>query len=165
MISLGDAKAEVRPWRKSPKALDGANTQTLCVYVDDVDAHCERARKAGAKIVQEPETHDYGDDYWSDRSYECIDLEGHHWWFMQRMREQEGERELDQTFTALADPTRRGVIDLLRKEPRRASDLADALGASRPAMSKHLRILRASGLVVDGGGDRGRRRARSRVSR
>jgi DNA-binding transcriptional ArsR family regulator len=54
---------------------------------------------------------------------------------------------LDQTFTALADPTRRGVIDLLRKEPRRASDLADALGASRPAMSKHLRILRASGLV------------------
>jgi uncharacterized glyoxalase superfamily protein PhnB len=87
LISLGDAKAEVRPWRKSPKALDGANTQTLCVYVDDVDAHCERARKAGAKIVQEPETHDYGDDYWSDRSYECIDLEGHHWWFMQRMRE------------------------------------------------------------------------------
>jgi len=55
---------------------------------------------------------------------------------------------LDQTFTALADPTRRGVIDLLRKEPRRASDLADALGASRPAMSKHLRILRASGLVA-----------------
>lgn len=55
---------------------------------------------------------------------------------------------LDQTFTALADPTRRGVIDLLRKQPRRASDLADALGASRPAMSKHLRILRASGLVA-----------------
>ena len=55
---------------------------------------------------------------------------------------------LDQTFTALADPTRRGVIDLLREEPRRASDLADALGASRSAMSKHFRILRASGLVT-----------------
>jgi uncharacterized glyoxalase superfamily protein PhnB len=87
LISLGDAKAEIRPWRKSPKAVGGINTQTLCVYVDDVDAHCERARKAGATIAKEPETHDYGDDYWVDRSYECIDLEGHHWWFMQRMRE------------------------------------------------------------------------------
>ena len=54
---------------------------------------------------------------------------------------------LDQTFAALSDPTRRGAIDLLRKKPRRASDLAEELGASRPAMSKHLRILRTSGLV------------------
>jgi len=58
---------------------------------------------------------------------------------------------LDRTLAALADPTRRGVVDLLRKEPRRASELADALGASRPAMSKHLRILRASGLVATTG--------------
>jgi uncharacterized glyoxalase superfamily protein PhnB len=87
LISIGDAKVHKYPWRKSPKDLGGVNTMSLCVYVDDVDAHCERARKAGAKIVQEPETHDYGDDYWSDRSYECVDLEGHHWWFMQRMRE------------------------------------------------------------------------------
>ena len=55
---------------------------------------------------------------------------------------------LDHTFGALADPTRRGVIDLLRREPRRASDLADKLGASRPAMSRHLRVLRESGLVA-----------------
>lgn len=54
---------------------------------------------------------------------------------------------LDATFAALADPTRRGVIELLRKQPRRASDLADELDASRPAMSRHLRVLRASGLV------------------
>jgi DNA-binding transcriptional ArsR family regulator len=54
---------------------------------------------------------------------------------------------LDATFAALADPTRRGVIELLRRQPRRASDLADALDASRPAMSRHLRVLRASGLV------------------
>ena len=54
---------------------------------------------------------------------------------------------LDATFSALADPTRRGVIELLREQPRRASDLADALDASRPAMSRHLRVLRASGLV------------------
>lgn len=56
---------------------------------------------------------------------------------------------LDQTLLALADPTRRGVIELLRQEPRRASDLADALHMSRPAMSRHLRLLRKSGLVSE----------------
>jgi len=54
---------------------------------------------------------------------------------------------LDTTFTALADPTRRGVIDLLREQPRRAGDLADQLGLSRPAMSRHLKVLRTSGLI------------------
>lgn len=86
VIMIGDAKAALRPWRKSPASLGGANTQSLCVVVDDVDAHCERARAAGATIAMEPETHDYGDDYWTDRTYEAIDLEGHHWWFMQRIR-------------------------------------------------------------------------------
>lgn len=56
---------------------------------------------------------------------------------------------LDLTLTALADPTRRGVIDLLRQQPRRASDLAEALLMTRPAMSRHLRILRRSGLVSE----------------
>ena len=62
-------------------------------------------------------------------------------------RARQAVTRLDQTFGALADPTRRGVIDLLRREPRRASDIADALGASRPAMSRHLRVLRQCGLV------------------
>jgi len=87
MIMVGDARRDERPWQKSPKQLDGANTQTQCIFVDDADAHCERARAAGAKIATEPKTSDYGEDYWSDRSYEAIDPEGHHWWFMQRMRE------------------------------------------------------------------------------
>ena len=65
---------------------------------------------------------------------------------------------LDATFAALADGTRRGVIDLLRKGPRRASDLADALGASKPAMSRHLRVLRDSGLVETSSKDDGRER-------
>jgi uncharacterized glyoxalase superfamily protein PhnB len=72
---------------KSPRSLGGANTQALCVCVDDVDAHCERARAAGAKIIDEPTTTDYGDEYWSDRTYRVEDPEGHHWFFMQRMRE------------------------------------------------------------------------------
>lgn len=65
---------------------------------------------------------------------------------------------LDATFAALADGTRRGVIDLLRKGPRRASDLADTLGASKPAMSRHLRVLRDSGLVETSSEDDGRER-------
>jgi uncharacterized glyoxalase superfamily protein PhnB len=71
--------------RKSPRSLGGAVTQALCVYVDDAEAHCERARAAGAKIAEEPTTHDYGDDYWADRGYRAEDREGHQWWFMQRL--------------------------------------------------------------------------------
>ena len=73
------------PTKKSPKHLGGMNTQALCLFVDDVDAHCEQARKAGATIIKEPTTKDYGDGYWVDRTYECTDPEGHAWWFMQRV--------------------------------------------------------------------------------
>ncbi len=55
--------------------------------------------------------------------------------------------DLDGTFTALADPVRRRVVELLRERPRRASELADGAGTSRAAMSRHLRVLRHSGLV------------------
>ena len=64
----------------------GCNTQHLMVYVDDVDAHCAKARQAGARIVAGPELHDYGDAYWADRSYGAVDPEGHLWWFSQRIR-------------------------------------------------------------------------------
>ncbi len=79
-LSEGGAKA------RSPRALDGANTQSLCLYVDDVDAHCARARAAGAEVVREPKTDDYGEDYGAHRSYGARDLEGHHWWFMRAMQ-------------------------------------------------------------------------------
>ena len=54
---------------------------------------------------------------------------------------------LDAAFTALSDPTRRAVVDLLRRQPRRAGELSQALAMSPPAMSRHLRVLRESGLV------------------
>ncbi len=57
--------------------------------------------------------------------------------------------ELDATFAALAEPTRRRVIELLRERPRRASELATGAGTSGPAMSRHLRVLRTSGLVAE----------------
>jgi DNA-binding transcriptional ArsR family regulator len=57
--------------------------------------------------------------------------------------------DLDRTLSALADPTRREVIDLLRKRPRRAGELSDSLAMSGPAMSRHLRVLRETGLVEE----------------
>src|SRR5258708_38272120 len=52
-------------------------------------------------------------------------------------------------FDALADPTRRRVVELLGTRPARAGELAEAIGASPPAMSKHLRHLLRAGLVAD----------------
>lgn len=56
---------------------------------------------------------------------------------------------LDRTLAALADPDRRRALDLLREGPRRAGDLAQAIGLPAPAMSRHLRVLRRSGLVEE----------------
>ena len=58
-------------------------------------------------------------------------------------------RTLDKTLAALADPTRRRVIDLLRKRPLRAGELAAAAKCSAPAMSRHLRVLRRRGLIQE----------------
>ena len=57
--------------------------------------------------------------------------------------------DLDRTLSALADPTRRRVVDLLRERPRRAGEIAQTFGMSRPAMSRHLRVLRTHGLVEE----------------
>ncbi len=56
---------------------------------------------------------------------------------------------LDRTLAALAEPTRRRVIDLLRERPRRAGELAQAVAVSAPLMSRHLRTLRIHGLVEE----------------
>lgn len=54
---------------------------------------------------------------------------------------------IDKTLAALADPHRRQAVELLGQRPRRAGELADALGLPAPAMSRHLRQLKQSGLV------------------
>ena len=60
---------------KAPSSIGGANTQNIHIQIEtDVDAHCERARAAGARIIQEPETQFYG-----DRTYRALDPEGHMW--------------------------------------------------------------------------------------
>ena len=70
--------------------------------------------------------------------------------------------DLDRTLSALADPTRRRVVDLLREQPRRAGEIAEAFGMSRPAMSRHLRVLRTHGLVEE---RRDKSDARARIYR
>ena len=83
LVSRGDSSAA---WRRSPRDVGGGNTQALFVYVDGIDAHCARARAAGARIAREPATVDYGPEWWSDRGYEAEDPEGHRWYFAERLR-------------------------------------------------------------------------------
>lgn len=56
---------------------------------------------------------------------------------------------LDRTLAALADPHRRRVIELLRERPGRAGELAEAVGLNPPALSRHLRTLKAGGLIEE----------------
>ena len=60
-------------WSETPYIIDG-----LLVYVDDVDAHHERARAAGAVILSPPEDGEHG------KHYRAEDVEGHRWMFIQR---------------------------------------------------------------------------------
>lgn len=66
----------------SPATVGGRNTQRIHVNMrDGLDAHCERARQAGAEIVREP-----SDQFYGDRTYLARDLEGHVWTFSQPVR-------------------------------------------------------------------------------
>ncbi len=76
-IYLGDPGGDYR----SPQHL-GTRTALVHVYVDDVDAHYERAKAAGAEIRLEPEDQPYG-----DRRYDAYDLEGQLWSFATRGRQ------------------------------------------------------------------------------
>jgi uncharacterized glyoxalase superfamily protein PhnB len=86
-MSYGSGRIIVGPgawidWAKSPSEVGGANTATVHIMVDDVDAHCAAARAAGAVITAEP-----GDQFYGDRTYRASDPEGHNWTFSQTIRE------------------------------------------------------------------------------
>jgi uncharacterized glyoxalase superfamily protein PhnB len=84
---------------RSPADVGGANTQSVHVHLDSsVDEHCERARGAGAEIIGEP-----SDQFYGDRVYQALDLEGHRWSFSQTVRQvskEEAEAALGQPITA-----------------------------------------------------------------
>ena len=69
---------------KSPKSVGSVNTQGIHIRLDgDLDAHCAQARATGAHITREP-----ADQFYGDRTYTAVDLEGHAWSFakpLQRM--------------------------------------------------------------------------------
>ena len=70
-----------RSGRSSPAGL-GGSTQMITVFVDDVRGHYERARNAGARIVEEPHETEYG-----EFQYGAEDLEGHRWLFSKHARD------------------------------------------------------------------------------
>ena len=77
-MKLGDASifmGDPGEHYRNPRKL-GQETVGIYVYVDDVDAHFERARAAGVEILREPRDEDYG-----DRRYDAVDPEGHRWYF------------------------------------------------------------------------------------
>src|ERR1700741_4502106 len=59
------------------------------------------------------------------------------------------KHDVDAVLSALADPARRRAIDLLGEAPRRAGELADLLDLPAPAMSRHLKALKSSGLIAE----------------
>jgi uncharacterized glyoxalase superfamily protein PhnB len=83
-MTLGDAHifmGDPGEHYRNPKEL-GQDTVGLYVYVDDVDAHFERAQAAGAEIIRPPEDQEYG-----ERRYDVVDPEGHRWYFASQIRE------------------------------------------------------------------------------
>jgi uncharacterized glyoxalase superfamily protein PhnB len=77
-VYLGNAYImlkRVPPERPTPDEL-GFGTQSLTIFVDDVEAHYQRAQGSGARILEEPHVTCYG-----ELQYAALDLEGHHWLF------------------------------------------------------------------------------------
>jgi DNA-binding transcriptional ArsR family regulator/uncharacterized glyoxalase superfamily protein PhnB len=149
LIMAGDVKGKTEkfPYRRSPSQVDGVNTQNMMVYVDDVEAHCRRRREdpRGAQddrlrrgLLDRPRLRVRG-----HRRASLVVLPA------PARSQAEGMSDLDRTLAALADPMRRGVVELLRKKPRRAGELAESLALSPQAMSRHLRRLRTTGLVEE----------------
>lgn len=91
--------AEWAEWVRSPASVGGANTQTMHVQLPGgLDEHCERARAAGAEIAMEPE-----DQFYGDRTYRAVDLEGHRWSFSTHVRDvtrAEAEAAIGQPITS-----------------------------------------------------------------
>jgi uncharacterized glyoxalase superfamily protein PhnB len=83
-MHLGDAWIMLRCARKGEESPTqcGLATQSLTVFVEDVDAHFERVKSAGARIVEELNETMYG-----ERQYGVEDLGGHHWLFSRHARD------------------------------------------------------------------------------
>ena len=75
-VIIGDVRYDRRPPR------EGESTHSVLVRIEDANAHCERARTHGAKILMEPRDFEYG-----ERQYEAEDFAGHRWTFSETLRD------------------------------------------------------------------------------
>jgi len=98
------------------RATKDRNSATL-VYVDDVDAHCARAREAGAKIEREPV-----DEFYGDRVYNALDPEGQMWFFHTHVR----DVSPDEMQAVMANMTQRPETSAGPAKPKRSAKPARA---------------------------------------
>lgn len=77
-MTMGDGAVTLRELRENEAGQPLGTGHSVTIRVEDVDAHCQRAREHGARITQEPATHMYG-----ERQYNAEDLAGHSWTFSQ----------------------------------------------------------------------------------
>ena len=97
-LHLGDAWIMVnraRPGRSSP-AHTGFDTQSLTVFVEDVDAHFEKTKSGGGKIVENLHETEYG-----ERQYGVEDIEGHHWLFSRHAKDVSPEEWVRHCFRSI----------------------------------------------------------------
>ncbi|MGA7342340.1 MAG: VOC family protein [Terracidiphilus sp.] len=77
--------SQARDGKRSPRQL-GFGTQSLTIFIEDVDGHCARAKAAGAKIFEEPHETGYG-----EYQYGAEDLDGHPWLFSRHAKDRSPE--------------------------------------------------------------------------
>jgi uncharacterized glyoxalase superfamily protein PhnB len=124
----------------TPDGYDPARTKVqrnsaVLVYVDDVDAHCARAREAGAKISSEP-----ADQFYGDRTYSATDPEGQMWYFHTHLRDMSPE-EMQAALAAMPAPAPAAKPRAKAAKPKarakaRSAKAAPKRAARKPAKKK-----------------------------
>jgi len=129
-LGLGDAVVYVgTPDGYEPKRALKDRHASVLVYVDDVDAHCARAREAGAKITSEP-----ADMFYGDRVYNATDPEGQMWFFHTRIRDVGFEEMQAAMANMLARPETSAPPKARAKKPKPRA--VKAKGATKKAARK-----------------------------
>jgi uncharacterized glyoxalase superfamily protein PhnB len=125
-LGLGDSVVYLgTPDGYDPARAKAQRNAAVLVYVDDVDAHCARAREAGAKIDSEP-----ADMFYGDRVYNARDLEGQLWFFHTHVRDVTPE----EMQAAMANmPSRPQSSAAPKRAKKKAAQARGARAAKRPA--------------------------------
>ncbi len=124
-LGLGDAVVYLgTPDGQKPAGKLPQRNSAVLVYVDDVNAHCKRAREAGAQIVREP-----ADQFYGDRTYNARDPEGQEWFFHQHLR----DVSMEEMQAAIASMPATEPPSKPRRKPVRAKATAKKTAKRKPA--------------------------------